>query len=155
MNEPVSRELSQSEEEYRSIVNWTLISVALSLTCTDSGLCTLHKNNLKQKRSSKVTWASRRFPFILRYHCFPEQANFTVSAFNLVCVKIPLCNGACYDKSYGTVFLLFAVEWSSAWIFREFLLIVHRLDFEYKIFISELRTRLRAVYHLITESSYM
>ena len=40
-------------------------------------------------------------------------------------------------------------------IVREFLLIVHRLDFEYKIFISELRTRLRAFYHLITESSYM
>ena len=31
-------------------------------------------------------------------------------AFNLVCVKIPLCNGACCDKSDGTVFLLFAVE---------------------------------------------
>ena len=153
MNEPVSRELSQSEEEYRSIVNWTLISVALSLTCTDSGLCTLHKNNLKQKRSSKVTWASRRFPFILRYHCFPEQANFTVSAFNLVCVKIPLCNGACYDKSDGTCLRLNEVP--NELIFREFLLIVHRLDFEYKIFISELRTRLRAVYHLITESSYM
>ena len=40
-------------------------------------------------------------------------------------------------------------------IFREFLLIVHRLDFEYKIFIIEVRTRLRSVYHLITESSYM
>ena len=108
--------LANCHSRRRSIVNWTLISVALSLTCTDSGLCTLHKNNLKQKRSSKVTWASRRFPFILRYHCFPEQANFTVSAFNLVCVKIPLCNGACYDKSDGTVFLLFAVEWSSEWI---------------------------------------
>ena len=41
-------------------VNWTLISIALSLTCTDPGLLTSHKNNLQQKRSSKVTLASRR-----------------------------------------------------------------------------------------------
>ena len=33
-------------------------------------------------------------------------------------------------------------EVSNELIFRKFLLIVHRLDFEYKIFISELRTRL-------------
>ena len=35
--------------------NSTLISIALSLTCTDQGLLTSHKSNLKQKRSSKAT----------------------------------------------------------------------------------------------------
>ena len=39
----------------RSRVNWILISIALSLTCSDLGLLTSHKNNVKQKRSSKVT----------------------------------------------------------------------------------------------------
>ena len=35
--------------------NSTLISIALSLTCTDQGLLTSYKSNLKQKRSSKAT----------------------------------------------------------------------------------------------------
>ena len=68
---------------------------------------------------------ARAIQKMFRMTNLPRASQFAGSAFNFVCVKIPLWNGACYDKSDSTFFYCLRLnKVPNEFISHEFLLIV-------------------------------